>query len=86
MVSCRLGSGMLFGGNHSYGMAKQKKVSVSLESEDIPILVQTLEEALDHVFCENPHCETCVLGSITIHSIIEKLYERMPKLEYKTEI
>jgi hypothetical protein len=67
-------------------MAKKKKVSVGLEEADIPIIIEILEDCIDLSFCDDPDCERCVLGSITVTSFIDQLFEKLPKVDIKTEV
>ena len=70
---------------HIYPMAKPKKVSVSFEGDDIPVLIDSLEDYIDSL-CDDPDCEHCVMRSVTVQSIIEMLYTKSPKVEIKTEL
>jgi hypothetical protein len=68
------------GDDHSYSMAKQKKVSVSLGEDEIMVLAQTLEEAMDKVFCDDPDCQECVMAYITVSTFVDRLYQKAPKI------
>ena len=56
------------------------KTNVPFENQDIPTIIEALEDSLD-MLCDQPDCEDCTIRNVVITSAIETLFKKAKKVE-----